>query len=155
MAEAKKATKRTAAKSKSFDGFSDEERAAMKDHATELKKAAKRGADADLEGEVLAKIAEMEKSDRDLAEKVHAIVRASAPSLAPRLYYGMPAYAQDGKVLCFFQPAKKFKTRYATFGFNDGASLDDGSMWPTAYALTKLTATDEKKLAALVKQAAS
>ena len=146
--------KRTSGKSKSFDGFTDEERAAMKDHAKELK-AASRGGVADLESDVLAKIAEMEEPDRVMAERLHAVIKASAPTLAPRLYYGMPAYAKDGKVLCFFQPAKKFKTRYATFGFNDPAKLDDGTMWPIAYALTELTADDEAKVADLVKKAVS
>jgi uncharacterized protein YdhG (YjbR/CyaY superfamily) len=139
----------------SYDGFSDEERAAMKEHAADMKKAAKRGAAADAEPELLAKIAEMEEADRVMAERVHAVVRAAAPHLTPRLYYGMPAYALDGKVLCFFQPSRKFKTRYSTFGFNDGASLDDGAMWPVAYALQKFTAAEEKKLAELVKKAAS
>lgn len=156
MAEAKKAAKRTTTKvtQGSYEGFTEEERAAMKEHAAEVKRAGKRKADEDLEPDVLAKIAEMGASDRAMAEKIHGIVKANAPSLTPRLYYGMPAYAQDGKVLCFFQPAQKFKTRYATFGFNDGADLDDGNMWPNAYALTKIGAAEEKKLAALVKKAA-
>jgi uncharacterized protein YdhG (YjbR/CyaY superfamily) len=156
MAETKKTAKRsTTAAKKAYEGFSEDERAAMKEHAQEMKKAARRGADADAEADVLAKIAEMEESDRVMAERIHAVVKASAAHLAPKLWYGMPAYAKDGRVLCFFQPALKFKSRYATFGFNDAANLDDGSMWPTAYALTKLTAAEEKKIAALVKKAAS
>ena len=145
--------KRTTAKSKSFDGFTDEERGAMKEHAKELKAASRAGAD--LERDVLEKIAEMTESDRVMAERLHAVIKASAPSLSPKLYYGMPAYAKDGKVVCFFQPAQKFKTRYATFGFNDSAKLDDGAMWPTAYALTELTADNEARIAALVKKAVS
>jgi uncharacterized protein YdhG (YjbR/CyaY superfamily) len=143
---------------KAYDGFTEEERAAMKDHAQELKTTARRGsrgAKAAGEGDVLAKIAEMQDADRVLAEKLHAIVKANAPDLAPKLWYGMPAYAKDGKVLCFFQAAQKFKTRYATFGFNDVANLDDGTVWPTAFALTKLTPADEARIGALVKQAAS
>jgi uncharacterized protein YdhG (YjbR/CyaY superfamily) len=142
--------------SKKFDGFSADEIAAMKDHATEMKKAAARSSAstaADGETDVLAKIAEMRGSDRVLAEKVHAIIRANAPDLTPRLWYGMPAYAQDGKVLCFFQPALKFKTRYATLGFNDVAALDDGDVWPTAYALTGLSPASERWIAALVRKA--
>ena len=131
--------------------FTAEERAAMKEHAAEVRRA-KKGADG--EAELLAKIAEMAPEDRALAEQVHEIVTTNAPALVPRTWYGMPAYAKDGQVLCFFQPAGKFKARYATVGFNDGAMLDDGTMWPTAYALTKLTAADAKKLAALVKRAA-
>jgi uncharacterized protein YdhG (YjbR/CyaY superfamily) len=132
-------------------GFTAEERAAMRERAKELK-AEKNKAEA--EADVLAKIAEMPDSDRVMAERIHALVKKSAPSLAPRTWYGMPAYAtEDGKIICFFQSADKFKARYATFGFNDGANLDDGSMWPTAFALKKLTRADEKRLAALVKQA--
>ena len=128
----------------------------MKDHAQELKTAARRGsraAKADGESDVLAKIAEMPESDRTMAERLHAIITASAPALSPRTWYGMPAYAKDGKVVCFFQPARKFKTRYATLGFNDAAALDDGAMWPVAYALTELTAADEARIGALVKKA--
>jgi uncharacterized protein YdhG (YjbR/CyaY superfamily) len=136
-------------------GFSDEELAAMKEHGQELKKAARRGAKADLEPDVLAKIAEMSEPDRSMAERIHAVVRSSAPDLAPKLWYGMPAYAKDGKVVCFFQSAEKFKARYATLGFSDQAMLDDGAMWPTSFALTKLTPADEKRIGALVKQAAS
>ncbi|MEU7863591.1 DUF1801 domain-containing protein [Nonomuraea sp. NPDC049141] len=140
-----------------FDGFTDEERAAMKEHAQELKTAARRGsraAKADGERDVLAKIAEMAEADRVLAERIHAVVKAGAPALSPKLWYGMPAYAKDGKVVCFFQSAEKFKARYATLGFNDPANLDDGTMWPTAFALTKLTADDEARIATLVRQAA-
>jgi len=143
---------------KAFGGFSDEERAAMKEHAQELKTAARRGpraAKADGESEVLGKIAEMAEPDRVMAERLHAIIKASAPALSPRTWYGMPAYAKDGKVLCFFQPAQKFKTRYATFGFNDVANLDEGAMWPVAFALTELTAADEARIGALVKKAAA
>jgi uncharacterized protein YdhG (YjbR/CyaY superfamily) len=142
---------------KSFDGFSDDERAAMKEHAQELKKTARRGASAakqDGEADLLSKIAEMDERDRKLAERVHELVKANAPGLTPKTWYGMPAYARGTKLVCYFQPASKFKTRYATFAFNDGALLDDGSMWPTAYALTELTAADEARLGALVKKAA-
>ena len=130
--------------------FTAEEKAAMKERAKELK-AAKAGADG--EADLLAKIAEMPESDRVMAERLHALIKEAAPELVPRTYYGMPAWAKDGKVLCFFQAADKFKVRYATFGFNDGATIDDGSMWPTSWALTKLTDADAKKLVALVKQA--
>ena len=147
----KKPTKSAAAKGKTVDGFTDDERAAMKERVRELK----RGADkADGESEVLAKIAAMQGSDRTMAERIHAIVKASAPTLSPKTWYGMPAYADaDGKVVCFFQDARKFKARYATLGFSDQAKLDDGAWWPTSYALTKLTAADEAKIAALVKKA--
>jgi uncharacterized protein YdhG (YjbR/CyaY superfamily) len=150
MATTKKPAK--SATGKTREGFTDEERGAMKERAKELKAAAGKE---DAERDVLAKIAEMRESDRAMAERIHAVIKASAPALAPRLWYGMPAYAKDGKVVCFFQPAQKFKTRYATFGFNDPAKLDDGAMWPTAFALTKLTADDEKKVGALVKKAVS
>jgi uncharacterized protein YdhG (YjbR/CyaY superfamily) len=148
--------RKTAPTGGSYDGFTAEERDAMKERARELKATARRGARAaaDAEPEVLAKIAEMAEADRALAERVHAIVRAAAPGLAPRLWYGMPAYARDGKVVCFFQSAGKFKARYATLGFNDPARLDDGTMWPTAFALTELTAADEERIAALVAKAA-
>ncbi len=139
------------------EGFTDEERSAMKERAQELK-AARRGSGAtkaDDEQAVLAKIAEMPEPDRSMGERVHAIVMASAPDLTPRLWYGMPAYAKNGKVICFFQNSQKFKTRYATLGFSDKANLDDGSMWPTSYALTKLTAADEARIGTLVKQAVS
>ena len=137
------------------DGWTDEERAAMKEHTRELKAAARRpsGANVDGESDVLAKIAEMDEPDRTMATRVHAIVKASAPDLAVRTWYGMPAYAKDGKVVCFFQSAGKFKARYATLGFNDAASLDEGTMWPTAFALTKLDAAAEASIAALVKKA--
>jgi len=130
-------------------GFTAEERAAMKQRAKEVKSDAEDG-----EGAVREKIAEMQESDRALANRIHAIVKASAPSLSPKLWYGMPAYARDGKIVCFFQPAKKFKTRYSTLGFNDPAKLDEGAMWPVAYALMKLTAADEARIGALVKRAA-
>jgi uncharacterized protein YdhG (YjbR/CyaY superfamily) len=163
MAEAKAAKKgtRQSAKSttgKGSKGFTAEERAAMKERAQELKAAARRGpraGKADGESEVLAKIAEMPKADRTMAERLHAIVKASAPALSPRTWYGMPAYAKDGKVVCFFQSAEKFKSRYATFGFSDKARLDKGAMWPTAFALKELTAAEEAKIGALVKKAAS
>jgi uncharacterized protein YdhG (YjbR/CyaY superfamily) len=138
-----------------YDGFTDEERGAMKDRAAELKSATRRGAKADEEPAVLAKIAEMPGADRALAERIHALVKANAPELAPRLWYGMPAYTRDGKVLCFFQNSAKFKSRYATLGFNDVANLDDGTMWPTAYALTELTAADEARIGALLRKAVS
>jgi hypothetical protein len=138
--------------------FTDEERGAMKDRVQELKTAARRGPRADKadgESDVLAKIAEMKGPDRAMAKRLHAIIRASAPALSPRTWYGMPAYAKDGKVVCFFQSAQKFKTRYATLGFSDQANLDDGTMWPNAFALTKLTADDEARIGALVKKAVS
>jgi uncharacterized protein YdhG (YjbR/CyaY superfamily) len=138
--------------------FTDEERAAMKERAKEMKTTARRSPrDKAAEGErdVLAKISEMEKPDREMAEKIHAIIMANAPDLVPRTWYGMPAYAKDGSVLCFFRPAPKFSERYATFGFNDNAKLDDGNMWPVAYALKKLTKADEAKITALIKQAVS
>jgi len=158
MKETQKSAKSTTAKSKTSPGFTAEERAAMKDHAQELKTAARRGpraAKADGESDVLAKIAEMAEPDRVMAERIHAIIKASAPDLTSRTWYGMPAYAKDGKIVCFFQPAQKFKTRYATLGFNDPAHLDDGAMWPTAFALTELTADDEARIGALVQKAAS
>ncbi|MFE1879280.1 iron chaperone [Streptomyces diastatochromogenes] len=129
----------------------------MKERARELKASSRRGSRADKAAEdeaaVLAKIAEMQESDRVMAERIHAVIKASAPDLAPKLWYGMPAYAKDGKVVCFFQSAQKFNARYATFGFSDKANLDDGSMWPAAYALTELTAADEARIAELVKRA--
>jgi hypothetical protein len=143
---------------KTYQGFTDEERAAMKDRGRELKAAARRGrraAQADDEGEVLAKIAEMPQPDRVMGERLHAIITASAPALSPKLWYGMPAYAKDGKVVCFFKSAAKFKSRYATFGFEETANLDDGAMWPVAFALKELTPADEARIAALVKQAVS
>ena len=143
---------------KASKGFTDEERAAMKERAQELKAAARRGpraSKADGENDVLAKIAEMPEPDRAMAERLHAIVKASAPALSPKTWYGMPAYAKDGKVVCFFQSAQKFKSRYATFGFSDAANLDEGAMWPTAFALKELTAADEARIGALVKKAVS
>jgi uncharacterized protein YdhG (YjbR/CyaY superfamily) len=145
---AKKSTQKSA-KSK---GFSAEERAAMKERAQELKAEANK---ADGEKALLAKVAEMPKSDRDMAKRLHTIVKASAPDLSPKTWYGMPAYAKDGKVVCFFQSADKFNSRYATFGFSDEANLDKGAMWPTSFALKELTAADEAKIAALVKKAVS
>jgi hypothetical protein len=136
--------------------FTAEERAAMKERAQEAKKASRRRGRAsreDDEREVLAKIAEMPEPDRSMGERLHALITAAAPDLAPRTWYGMPAYARDGKVVCFFQNASKFKSRYSTLGFNDAAALDDGTMWPTSFALTELTAADETRITALVKQA--
>ncbi len=141
---------------KPSEGFSDEERAAMKERAQELKAQTGRGPRADKtdgESAVLAKIAEMPEPDRTMAERLHAIIKAGAPSLSPKTWYGMPAYAKDGKVVCFFQSAQKFKSRYATFGFSDEANLDEGAMWPTAFALKELTATEEARIAELVKKA--
>jgi uncharacterized protein YdhG (YjbR/CyaY superfamily) len=151
--------KKTSAKTttgKKSRGFTDEERAAMKERARELEADARRGPRARREGgerDVLAKIAEMPDRDRAMAERLHAIVTATAPDLWPRTWYGMPAYARDGKVVCYFTPAEKFESRYATFGFNDTANLDDGAMWPTSFALKELTAEGEAKIAALVKKA--
>jgi uncharacterized protein YdhG (YjbR/CyaY superfamily) len=142
-----------------YQGFTAEERAAMKEHAQGQKKAARRGSRADKaaqdQADVLAKIAEMQDSDRIMAERVHAVITASAPALAPKLWYGMPAYALDGKIVCHFQSAAKFKTRYATLGFSDLAALDDGTMWAAAFALTEVTAEVEARISALVKQAVS
>src|SRR5262245_2220346 len=136
--------------------FTDEERAAMKERARELKAEARRGkGKADGERDLLAKIAEMPEPDRSMASRIHEIVTASAPALSSKTWYGMPAYAKGGKVVCFFQSAHKFKARYATFGFNDAANLDQGAMWPTSFALKKLTAAEERKIAALVKRAVS
>jgi uncharacterized protein YdhG (YjbR/CyaY superfamily) len=155
MAGTTKASKRTTTTRKSSAAFTDEERSAMKQRAEEVK-SARGGASPDEDAQaVLDKIAELSDSDREMAEAIHAVVVAAAPDLGPRLWYGMPAYAKGGKVVCFFQPAAKFKARYATLGFNDPANLDDGAMWPTAYALTTVTAAEEKKIAALVKRAAS
>jgi hypothetical protein len=156
MNDARKPAKSTTAKDKTSAGFTAEERAAMKEHAQELKTAARRGpraAKADGESDVLEKIAEMMEPDRVMAERLHALIKACAPDLSPRTWYGMPAYAKNGKIVCFFQPAQKFKTRYATLGFNDPANLDDGTMWPVAYALTELTAADEARIGALVRKA--
>jgi Domain of unknown function (DU1801). len=151
MKDTQKSAKRTTA-SETSKGFTPEERAAMKERAKELKAAANK---ADSERDVLAKIAEMPDSDRAMAERIHAVVKASAPDLSPRTWYGMPAYAKDGKIVCFFQSADKFKARYATFGFSDEANLDEGAMWPNAFALTKLTTADEARIGALVKKAVS
>ena len=151
-----KSDKSTTASGKTFKGFTDEERAAMKDRAQELKAAARSRADkADGESAVLAKIAEMREPDRAMCKRLHAIIKASAPGLSPRLWYGMPTYAKDGKVVCFFQSAQKFKTRYATLGFMHEANLDEGAMWPTAFALKELTAAEEARIGALVKKAVS
>ena len=158
MNDTQKSAESGAATEKKYDGFTDEERGAMKERAKELKADARRGPrgkKADEESAVLAKIAEMTKSDRAMAERLHAVIKASAPELSPKLWYGMPAYAKDGKVVCFFQNAQKFNARYATFGFNDTANLDEGAMWPTAFALTELTAADEARIAVLVKKAVS
>ncbi|MFC5833372.1 iron chaperone [Nonomuraea insulae] len=145
--------------SSTYEGFTAEERAAMKDHAQERKAAARRGSRADKAAEavrdVLAKIAAMRDSDRIMAERVHAVITANAPVLAPKLWYGMPAYTLDGKVVCFFQSAEKFKARYATLGFSDQAKLDEGTMWPAGFALTEVTAQIEAEIAALVKRAVS
>ena len=149
-----KSAKSTTTTNKTSEGFTPEERAAMKERAEEMKAAARRGK-ADGESDVLAKIAEMPEPDRAMAERLHAIVKASAPALSPKTWYGMPAYAKDGKVVCFFQSAQKFKTRYATFGFSDKANLDEGAMWPTAFALKELTAAEEARIGALVKKAVS
>jgi uncharacterized protein YdhG (YjbR/CyaY superfamily) len=158
MAESKSATKttprsakRTAATGQS-KGFTADERAAMRERARELKAEALK---ADGESALLAKIAEMQGPDRAMAERLHAIITASAPDLLPKTWYGMPAYAKDGTIICFFQPAEKFKSRYATFGFNDDANLDDGAMWPTSFALKELTDAEEARIGALVKQAVS
>jgi hypothetical protein len=156
MKDTRKSAKRTTATDKTSAGFTDEERAAMKERAQELKTAARRGpraGKADGERAVLAKLAEMPEPDRAMGERLHAIIKASAPDLTPKTWYGMPAYAKDGKVVCYFTPASKFKEKYATFGFNDTANLDEGTMWPTSFALTELTAADEARIAALVKKA--
>ena len=145
-----KSAKSTTAIKKKSKGFTDEERAAMKERAQELKAEAEK---ADGESALLAKIAEMPEPDRALGKRLHAIITASAPALSPKTWYGMPAYAKDGKVVCFFQSAHKFKSRYATLGFSDEANLDKGAMWPTSFALKELTAAEEKKIAALVKNA--
>ena len=157
MNDTKKSAKRTTAPGKKSKGFTAEERAAMQERAKELKAEARRGADrAAGEKDVLEKFAEMPAPDRAMAERLHAIIKASAPALSPKTWYGMPAYAnEDGKVVCYFTPAAKFKERYATFGFNASANLDDGSMWPTSFALKKLTDDDEARIAALVKKAVS
>jgi uncharacterized protein YdhG (YjbR/CyaY superfamily) len=150
MKAKQKTAESTAVKKKRYEGFTDEEKAAMQERVRELKVSA---AKADGESELLAKIAELQQPDRAMAKRLHAVIKASAPALSPTTWYGMPAYTKDGKILCHFQPAQKFKTRYATFGFSDKANLDDGGLWPVAFALKKLTATEEAKIAALVKQA--
>ena len=158
MATTKKPARSSTASGSKFDGFSDDERAAMKERARELKAAARRGsrsAGADGESDLLAKIAEMPEPDRVMAERIHAIVKASVPELTSRTWYGMPAWAKDGNLICFFKSAHKFKARYATLGFSDKANLDDGPMWPTDFAVMELTAASEAKISALVKQAVS
>jgi uncharacterized protein YdhG (YjbR/CyaY superfamily) len=158
MNDVRKSTDSTSETDKPSEGFTDEERAAIKERAQEVKatkRRAGRAGKADEQSAVLAKIAEMPEPDRVMAERLHALIMASAPVLTPRLWYGMPAYAKDGKVLCFFQGAHKFKSRYATLGFDDSANLDDGDMWPTAFALTGLSASAEENIAALVKKAVS
>jgi uncharacterized protein YdhG (YjbR/CyaY superfamily) len=152
--DTQKSAKRTTAINKKSNGFTAEERAAMKERAKELKAEARATKDrAAGEKDVLAQIAAMQAPDRAMAKRLHAIVKASAPTLSPRTWYGMPAYARDGKVVCFFQSAQKFKTRYATLGFSDKANLDEGAMWPVAFALKKLTATEEARIVELVKKA--
>src|SRR5262249_53867144 len=154
--DTQKSAKSTTAINKKFKGFTDEERVAMKERIQEQKAAARRGPRADQadgESAVLAKIAAMPEPDRAMGKRLHAIIKASAPALSPRLWYGMPAYAKDGKVVCFFQSAQKFNTRYATFGFSDKANLDEGALWPVAFALKELTATEEARISALVKKA--
>ena len=158
--DTQKSTRGTAASNKKNEGFTDEERAAMKERAQELKAEARGGGrskkgKADGESDVLAKIAEMPEPERSMATRLHALIKASAPGLAPKTWYGMPAYAKDGKVVCFFQSAQKFNTRYATLGFSDTANLDEGAMWPTAFALKELGPAEEAKISALVKKAMS
>ena len=156
--ETQKSAKSGTVTGKAVKGFTDEERVAMKERAQELKAEARRGPrakKADGEGDVLAKIAAMPEPDRAMAERLHAIIKASAPALSPRTWYGMPAYAKDGNVVCFFQPAQKFKARYSTLGFSDKANLDQGTMWPVVFALTELTGADEPRIGALVKKAVS
>ena len=152
MKAKQKPAKTTTATKKRYEGFTDEEKAAMMDRVQEQKVAART---AEGESDLLAKIAELPEPDRAMAKRLHAVIKASAPALSPTTWYGMPAYAKDGKVVCFFQSAQKFKTRYATLGFSDTANLDKGAMWPTAFALKELTAADEAKIRALVKKAVS
>ncbi len=153
---APKSAKSTTAIGKTSKGYTDEERAAMKERAKELKAEARANKNkAEGESDVLAKIAEMPEPERAMARRLHEIIKASAPVLSPKTWYGMPAYAKDGKVVCFFQSAQKFKTRYASFGFNDTANLDEGAMWPVAFALKELTAAEEARISALVKKAVS
>ena len=154
--DTQKSAKSATVTGKAVKGFTDEERAAMKERAQELKAEARlglRAKKANAESDVLAKIAEMPKPDRAMAERLHAIIKASAPALSPKTWYGMPVYARDGKVVCFFQSAQKFKSRYATFGFSDQANLDEGAMWPTSFALKELTAAGDARIGALVKKA--
>jgi len=154
--DTQESAKSTTAINEKSKGFTDEERAAMKERAKELKAEARANKDkADGESDVLAKIAEMQEPDRAMAERLHAIIKASAPALSPKTWYGMPAYAKYGKVVCFFQSAQKFNARYASFGFNDTANLDEGAMWPTSFALKELTAAEEARIVALVKKAVS
>ena len=158
MKGTQKSAKSTSASRRAVTGFTDEEKAAMRERVQELQSGARprpRTDKADGESAVLEKIVAMKAPDRAMAERLHAIVKASAPALSPKLWYGMPAYAKDGKVVCFFQSAQKFSTRYATFGFNDSANLDDGGLWPVAFALKKLTAAEEARIGALVKKAVS
>jgi uncharacterized protein YdhG (YjbR/CyaY superfamily) len=152
MKTKQKSAKSSTAIKKRYEGFSDEEKAAMQNRVQEMKVAKGK---ADGESELLAKIAELPEPDRAMAKRLHAVIKASAPALSPTTWYGMPAYTKDGKVVCHFQPAQKFKTRYATLGFSDKANLDDGNMWPNAFALMKLTAADEARIGALVKKAVS
>ena len=155
MKDAQKSGKGATAIKKRYDGFTAEEKGAMRDRVEEQKVSAQRGGKADEESALLEKIAEMREADRAMARRIHAVIKAAAPGLSPKLWYGMPAYARDGKIVCFFQPAQKFKTRYATLGFNDAARLDEGTMWPVAYALTKMTGADEARIGALVRKAVS
>ena len=158
MKDTQKSAESTAAPDEKYAGFTGEERGAMKERARELKAEARRGPrgkKADEESAVLAKIAEMPEPDRVMAERLHGVIKTSAPVLSPKLWYGMPAYAKDGKIVCFFQSAQKFQSRYATLGFSDDAHLDDGNLWPTAFALKALTPADEARIGALVKQAVS
>jgi len=150
--KAKQKSAKSTSTKKRYEGFTAQEKAAMQDRVQEMKVAAQK---ADGESEVLAKIAELPATDRDMAKRLHAVIKASAPDLSPKTWYGMPAYAKDGKIVCFFQSAQKFKTRYATLGFNDAARLDEGNMWPTAFALMKLTPADEARIGALVTKAVS
>lgn len=154
--ETQKSAKSITTSGKKFKGFTDEERAAMKERARELKAEARANKNkAEGESDVLAKIAELPEPERAMAERLHALIKASAPTLSPQTWYGMPAYAKDGKVVCFFQSAHKFKSRYATLGFSDAANLDEGAMWPTSFALKELTAAEEARISALVKKAVS
>jgi uncharacterized protein YdhG (YjbR/CyaY superfamily) len=154
--DTQKSAENTTATGKKSKGFTDEERAAMKNRAQELKAEARANKDkAEGENAVLAAIAAMQEPDRVMAKRLHAIIKASAPALSPKTWYGMPAYAKDGKVVCFFQSAQKFNTRYATFGFSDTANLDEGALWPVAFALKELTATEEARISTLVKRAVS